>query len=135
MTRSGLRAASVAAACLTMAACSSTTSSGGGGGGSVFEAFLYGGSVPPSGPGLGSDAPCPAVGVAPGGAALNSYGGGREGSAEALRSQLSIVNLARECISRPDGSIVVKVGVEGRALIGPAGSAGRFEAPVRFAIK
>jgi hypothetical protein len=135
MTRSGLRAAGIVAACLTMAACNSTSSGQSREGGNLFEALLYGGSVPTSGQGLASDAPCPTVTVAPGGAAINSYGGGREGSPEALRSQVSIVNLARECVGRPDGSIVIKVGVEGRALIGPAGSAGRFEAPVRFAIK
>ena len=78
---------------------------------------------------------CPRVDVAEGGAALQTYAGGRTGSPEALRSQLTIANVARECIGQPDGSIMVKVGVEGRALIGPAGSAGRFDAPVRVVVK
>ena len=79
-------------------------------------------------------ADCPRVDVVEGGAALQSYAGGRP-SPDALRSQLTIANVARECIGQPDGSIVVKVGVEGRALIGPAGSAGRFDAPVRVVVK
>jgi hypothetical protein len=101
----------------------------------LFRSFFYGGSVPPSGPGLASEIACPAVTIAPGGAAINSYAGGRAGGPETLRSQISITDVARECIGRPDGPITVKVGVEGRALIGPGGSSGRFEAPVRFAIK
>lgn len=128
--RSGLRAAGVVAACLAVSACNSTASGGGG-----LGAFLYGGTVPPSAPARAAEVECPAVAIAPGGAAMNSYGGGRDGAPEALRSQLSIVNVARECVGRPDGSIIVKVGVEGRALVGPSGSAGRFEAPLRFVIK
>lgn len=103
--------------------------------GDMFRSLFYGGSVPPSGPGLGGVIACPAVSIAPGGAAINSYAGGRPSGPESLRSQISITNVARECIGEPDGPITVKVGIEGRALIGPGGSAGRFEAPVRFVIK
>ena len=78
---------------------------------------------------------CPRVDVTEGGAALRTYAGGRTGSPEALRSQLTISNVARECIGRPDGTIVVKVGVEGRALIGPAGAPGRFDAPIHVVVK
>src|SRR5215211_5795231 len=78
---------------------------------------------------------CPRVDIAEGGAALRTYAGGRTGNPESLRSQITIANVARECIGQPDGSIVVKVGVEGRALIGPAGSGGRFDAPVRVVVK
>jgi hypothetical protein len=96
---------------------------------------MYGGpTVPPSAPDP-TEVDCPSVEIAPGGAALRTYTGGRTDSPEALRSQLSIVNVARECIGRPDGSILVKVGIEGRALIGPAGSGAQLEAPVRFVIK
>jgi len=78
---------------------------------------------------------CPRVDVAEGAAALRTYAGGRAGTPETLRSQLTITNVARECIGQPDGTIVLKVGVEGRALIGPAGAAGRFDAPVRIVVK
>jgi hypothetical protein len=134
MNWSGARAAGVAAACLLVSACSSTSSDGGS---SAFRnLLLYGGfTVPPAAPGDLAEVNCPAVAVIPGGAALSFYAGGRTGSPEALRNQLSIADVARQCIRRPDGSVVVKVGVEGRALVGPAGSAGRFEAPVRFVIK
>ena len=122
------------AACLTLAPGPGSASSGGG---SNFfrNLFSYGGpTVPPEAP-AAIEVDCPAVTIAEGGAALRSYTSGRTGSPEALRNQLSIVNVARECVGRPDGSIVIKVGIEGQALIGPAGSAGQFEAPVRFVIK
>ena len=132
--RSGLRVAGIAA-CLTLASGPGVASSGGG---SNFfrNLFMYGGpTVPPSAPDPSAEVDCPAVEIAPGGAALRTYAGGRTDAPEALRTQLSIVNVARECVGRPDGSILVKVGIEGRALIGPAGSGGQLEAPVRFAIR
>jgi hypothetical protein len=97
--------------------------------------LFYGGAPPPSAPDAPPEVDCPAVTIAEGGAALRSYTGGRTGSPEALRNQLSIINVARECVGRRDGSIVVKVGVEGQALIGPAGSSGQFDTPVRIVLK
>jgi hypothetical protein len=135
MGKSGLLAAGVAAACLAVSGCSSTSSEDSAGKKFANLIFYGGTTVPASGAGLVAAVPCPAVTIASGGAAINSYAGGREAGPEALRSQLSITDVARECTGRPDGSIIVKVGVEGRALVGPGGSAGRFEAPVGFAIK
>jgi hypothetical protein len=135
MGSSGWRAAGVTAACLMVGACSSTSSDESAGR-KIIDYIYYGGTtVPPSGPGLAAAVPCPAVTIAPGGAAINAYSGGAAGGPETLRSQLSITNVARECTGRADGSIAVKVGVEGRALVGVAGAAGRFDAPLRFAIK
>ncbi|HEX8416179.1 MAG TPA: hypothetical protein VF641_01110 [Methylobacterium sp.] len=97
--------------------------------------FKYGGTtVPPSQPKEVEAPYCPPIDVAEGGAALQSYGG-KAGNNTALRSQITFGRLARECTRLQDGSVSVKVGVEGRVLLGPAGSAGRFEAPVRIAIK
>ena len=105
--------------------------------GSWFKNLLrYGGlTVPPPAPKPSDEVYCPSVGVVEGGAAMRAYSGGRTGDASALRHQLSIAQVARECTGQEDGSILVKVGVEGRALIGPAGSAGRFDTPVTFVIK
>jgi hypothetical protein len=99
------------------------------------DIFGFGGASEPAVPQTYEVTNCPRVDVADGGAALRTYAGGQSGSPESLRSQLTITNVARECIGQPDGSIVVKVGVEGRALIGPAGAAGRFDAPVRVVVK
>jgi hypothetical protein len=43
--------------------------------------------------------------------------------------------LARECVGQPDGSTLVKVGIQGRALVGPGGGAGRFDVPVQIVVK
>lgn len=69
-------------------------------------------------------ADCPGVLVIEGRAAI------KQGS-----SQVSIANVARECIERPGGAIAVKVGVEGRALLGAGGGAGRFDVPVAFVLR
>ncbi|CAA2143806.1 MULTISPECIES: hypothetical protein [Methylobacterium] len=95
----------------------------------------YGGTtVPPSQPADLGEVYCPTVDVAENGAALRSYGGRADDNAS-LRSQITLGRLARECVRLADGSVSVKVGVEGQVLLGPQGRPGRFEAPVYFTIK
>ena len=43
------------------------------------------------------------------------------------------MRLAREC-STVEGNMVMKVGVEGRIVLGPAGSPGQVSVPLRFAV-
>lgn len=99
--------------------------------GNVFSnLFKYGGTtVPPSQPKEVEAAYCPTVDVAEGGAALRTVAG------DNVRTQISLGRIARECARQPDGSVRVKVGVEARVLLGPAGAPGRFDVPVTFAIK
>lgn len=57
------------------------------------------------------------------------------GSADAfsLRYQGTIAEMAREC--RVAGGIMrIKVGVQGRVLVGPAGGGGQIEVPMRYAV-
>ena len=105
--------------------------------GETLRNFFSGGAAeaPAASPSAAVVMDCPRIDIMEGGAALRTYAGGRTGNLESLRSQVTIANVARECIGQPDGSIVVKVGVEGRALIGPAGAAGRFDVPVRVVVK
>lgn len=97
--------------------------------------FKYGGTtVPPSQP-KELEAPyCPPVGVSEGGAALQTLAG-RTADRPNIRTQITLGRLARECTRREDGSITVKIGVEGRVLLGPAGAPGRFDVPLTIAIK
>ena len=99
--------------------------------GNIFSNLLkYGGTtVPPSQPRELEAAYCPPVDVAEGGAALRIVAGAN------VRTQISLGRLARECVRREDGSVTVKVGVEARVLLGPAGAPGRFDVPVTFLIK
>jgi hypothetical protein len=72
------------------------------------------------------DAYCPRVAVLEGGGAIQTSGG---------RSQVSLGQIARECLGQSDGSTLVKVGVQGRAILGPGGGAGRYDVPVRVVVK
>lgn len=99
--------------------------------GNVFtNLFRYGGTtVPPAAAQQIDAAYCPMVDIIDGGASIQARAG------ESLRSQVTVGAIARECAPLADGSVTVKVGVEVRALLGPSGAAGRFEAPVRILIK
>jgi hypothetical protein len=105
-------------------------------GDTLSNLFKFGGTtVPKEAPRQTGDAYCPSVGLIEGSAAIRAYNNNRVGDPAALRHQISLNQFARECDEQPDGSILVKVGVEGRVLLGPAGAAGRFDAPVTFVIK
>lgn len=126
-----------AAALLGLAAlsgCSSTSDSGAGS--TLTNLFNYGGTtVPPIAKNPALEAvDCPSVNVPEGGAALKTLGG-KGDDAGSVRTQISIANVARECIERPDGTIAVKVGMEGRALLGPGGGSTHFDVPVTFALR
>lgn len=82
----------------------------------------------PEAPPSNEDIECPQVEILDGGAAIRVEGGG------SVRHQLSLGQTAREC-QLVGNNISVKIGVEGRALLGPSGSPGTFAAPVRFVIK
>jgi hypothetical protein len=79
-----------------------------------------------------ADVNCPAVEVRRGAATL-SVGPPGERTAMTLKYQASFVRLAREC-STVEGNMVVKIGVEGRVVLGPAGSPGQVSVPLRFAV-
>lgn len=74
---------------------------------------------------------CPPVSIAAGGAAL------RLGSADSqsVRSQITITDVARECSNAAGGGVTVRVGAEGRVLIGPAGSSGPINATLRIEVR
>jgi hypothetical protein len=50
-----------------------------------------------------------------------------------LKYQGSFVRQAREC-SVVEGNMVIKVGIEGRVVVGPAGGPGPVNVPLRFAV-
>lgn len=106
------------------------------GGNSLGNMLLFAGpTVPPPMQKPVEDVYCPAVSISEGGSAIQAFSGGRVGDATGLRSQISIRELARECAGSADGSTIVKVGVEGRALLGAGGAPGRYDVPVHIVIK
>jgi hypothetical protein len=80
-----------------------------------------------------SDELCPTVDIAENGAAHRSYAG--PANNQTLRHQISITDVARQCTLAPGGGYVLKVGVEARLLIGPAGNTGTYSAPFRLTVK
>lgn len=79
------------------------------------------------------DINCPVVDVLEGGAAHRVYSG-RGTSNQDVRYQFSVGQTAREC-SMENGQIAIRVGVEGKVLLGPAGSASSFNVPVKIAVR
>jgi hypothetical protein len=81
------------------------------------------------------DLPCPEITVRPGAATLvlNNKGSGGEPTAMDLRYQGSLIRFARECKSAA-GIMTMKIGIEGRVIVGPAGGPGQVEVPVRLAV-
>lgn len=75
---------------------------------------------------------CPIVEVREGAAAHRVYAG--QPSNASVRYQYSMGEVAREC-RVADNRLVMKIGVEGRVLLGPAGSAGSFTVPVSIAVR
>ena len=76
------------------------------------------------------DINCPEVTVADGGAALRV--GGPENSS--VRYQFNIEDTARQCDPAGAGQAGVKIGVAGQVVIGPAGQAGTFSAPLKITV-
>ena len=123
--------AGVALAALSVSALAGCAAPGESGGMGIGEMLITGGAtLAPVQAKPMDDVYCPTVTIADGGSAIRSGG-----DSSSLRSQISISNLARECMGQPDGSTLVKVGVEARALLGAGGSAGRYTVPVQIVVK
>jgi hypothetical protein len=75
---------------------------------------------------------CPVADIRSGASTLQ-VNAGNDNSPNTLRYQATIARLARECAVRGT-TMTVKVGVQGRVVIGPAGAAGEVEVPLRYAL-
>src|SRR5947209_7219794 len=76
---------------------------------------------------------CPGVTVRQGASTLSITQPGADASPMTTRYQVSIAQTARECAPR-GGVMTMKVGVEGRVLLGPAGGPGQIDIPLRMAV-
>jgi hypothetical protein len=76
------------------------------------------------------DINCPDVTIGDGAAALRV--GGPENAS--VRYQFSIGDTARQCDPAGPGQAALKIGVAGEVVIGPAGSAGTFSAPLKITV-
>jgi hypothetical protein len=76
---------------------------------------------------------CPNVDVRSGASTLAVNAPGAEPSATNLRFQASIAQTARECAVL-GATMTIKVGIQGRVILGPAGAPGQVEVPMRLAL-
>lgn len=80
---------------------------------------------------------CPTIDVRQGAATLSVVGAPPKNEAEAatmaLRYQGTLGQTAREC-STPGGNFAMKIGVQGRIILGPQGTPGTIEVPLRYAL-
>ena len=99
--------------------------------------WLFGKSSPPSNSNEPANTPaevdCPGVAVRPGASTLAITQPGVDAGPMTTRYQVSIAQTARECAAL-GGVMTIKVGVEGRVLLGPVGGPGQIDVPLRMAV-
>jgi len=83
------------------------------------------------------DVECPYIDIREGASTLTvnasgDYGSG-ENTAMSLKYQGTFVRAARQC-SVAAGQMTIRVGVEGRIILGPAGGPGQVDVPLRIAV-
>ena len=131
----------VATSLLAIAAFAAGCSSSGTGGstsfGDRFSQALASGSATPAAAtpvsGTTNLERCPNVDLRQGAGTYAINTAGRDPAAMQLRYQVAVAQTARECTSVA-GNLVIKVGVQGRIVLGPAGSPGVVEIPLRYAL-
>lgn len=87
---------------------------------------------PPGPPPKESPSGCPTIGILPGTESQRVMANAAAGN-QGVRYQFSLANVGREC-TISGNRVSVKVGADGRVLLGPAGSAGRFDVPIRVVV-
>jgi hypothetical protein len=76
---------------------------------------------------------CPGVDIRTGASTLNIATKNTDATAGDLRYQLSFGQTARECAVHGT-TMSIKLGVQGRVILGPMGSAGQVDVPLRYAV-
>ena len=76
---------------------------------------------------------CPGVDVRAGASTIQLNTPGQDATAVTVKYQITIARTARECSVRGT-NLTVKVGVLGRIILGPAGTPGQLDIPLRLAL-
>src|SRR5262249_53007457 len=79
------------------------------------------------------DVECPGVDIRTGASTMNIAAKTADATAGDLRYQLSFGRTARECAVH-GATMIIKVGVQGRVILGPMGGPGKVEVPLRYAV-
>ena len=135
------RAAALMVSAAMLSGCSTASSVGSSDGSPSFAsrfASFFSGATPgvtqphsptPSAPEL----ECPGVDIRTGASTMNIAAKATDATARDLRYQLSFGQTARECAVQ-DATMIIKVGIQGRVIIGPMGGPGKVEVPLRYAV-
>ena len=76
---------------------------------------------------------CPGVDIRTGAGTLAVAAKSQQPTANDLRYQLTFTELARQCFVE-GGTVRMRVGVQGRAVVGPAGAPPQVGVPIRYAV-
>ena len=92
-------------------------------------------SAVPGGAGLPANFECPSVQVRTGASTLTDSANPNEPTATNLRYQVTVTTTARECRLGPGNTVSMKVGMQGRVILGPEGNnVSTVNVPIRFAV-
>jgi hypothetical protein len=133
--RGVIRLAAVLGAMAVVAGCSGTSlpSFGGSLPGWFSRSGSPGTEAQASVPGRVMEDDCPSVDIRTGAGTLAVAAKQQDPTANDLRYQLTFIELARQCFA-DTGTVRMRVGVQGRAIVGPAGASGQINAPIRYAV-
>lgn len=100
-----------------------------------MNALFFGSTSAPAPGGAGTPAgvDCPGIDIRSGAASYSVGAQGGDITPTTLRYQAEISRSARECAVR-GGNMTIKVGIQGRVILGPAGGPGQIEVPMRMAL-
>jgi hypothetical protein len=101
-----------------------------------LNSWIFGPPVtqnPSTDPGAPTEIDCPGVGIRAGASTLSVTAPGADAGPMSTRYQATIGQTARECAAL-GGVMTMKIGVQGRILLGPAGGPGQLDVPLRMAV-
>jgi hypothetical protein len=100
---------------------------------SLFSSAKPGVTQPHSPTPTAPEVECPGVDIRTGASTMNIAAKNTDATAGDLRYQLSFGQTARECAVQGT-TMTIKVGVQGRVILGPMGSPGHVDVPLRYAV-
>lgn len=83
--------------------------------------------------GADSELTCPVVSIRPGAGTFAVGAGGKPAVGNDLAYQATITRTARSC-DLANGQVSIKIGIQGRVIVGPAGAPETVEVPLRVAV-
>jgi hypothetical protein len=100
---------------------------------SLFSSAKPGVTQPASPTPSAPEVECPGVDIRTGASTLEVAAKSDQPTAGDLRYQVSFGQTARECVVQ-SSTMAIKVGVQGRIILGPKGSPGQIDIPLRYAV-